>query len=71
MPELGREEFNVYKKTIYQEYIYEFIFKEGKPSTCSGIELPDFSTDCEESSITPPDFSEFELSSAKFINEVI
>lgn len=32
MPELVRDEFNAYKKTLLQDHLYELIFKEGQQS---------------------------------------
>jgi hypothetical protein len=48
MPELVREEFNVYKKTLLQDYLYEAIFKESKSESTASTsfslgELPTLS----------------------------
>ena len=39
MPELTREEFNVYKNTILQEHLYELIFKESQTSSTASNSL--------------------------------
>ena len=42
-PELTREEFNSYKKTILQEHLFGLIFNEAKSlNPSSNMELPSF-----------------------------
>lgn len=52
-PELSRDEFNAYRVTILQEYLYELIFKESNSTASSSFnsmgELPVFEEDqCNE-----------------------
>jgi hypothetical protein len=56
MPDLVRDEFNAYKMTMLQEYLYELLFKEASNGSSSGAstaccssleELPSLGEDTE------------------------
>jgi len=64
MPELIRDEFNAYKTTPLQEYLYELIFKEADHEPSSIMELPTFSFDSEEGL---PDFTKVEALVPEYI----
>jgi hypothetical protein len=56
MPQLEREEFNAYRKTMLQDYLYELIFKEGQSSAgqpdAGGLAMPSFGGDTNGLEIT-------------------
>ena len=79
MPELIRDEYNAYKKTLLQEHLYELIFKESKSSSTAStsaslMELPSLSPcpfSCSEFESSPIlNLQEIETSIIEFIAEV-
>ena len=70
-PEVCKEEFNDYKKTMLQEHVYEFIFKEGKVANNAETEQMEFLINSEEINLSPPDLSGFESLVETFIKEAI
>jgi len=79
MPEMVRDEFNAYKKSILQEHLYELLFKEAEPisttSTAASFEslmdMPSLSFGEEECSGVDFEIQEFELRINELIGEVV
>ncbi len=77
MPELIRDEFNAYKKTLLQEHLYELLFKESSSSastSASSMEMPPLSP-CPSPSpeLEPPsglNLHEFEAGLVELVAEV-
>jgi len=73
LPELVRDEFNAYKRSLFQEYLYGLIFKESSSASSyaiSSVFPPEFSgltTQLEHiSALIPELISEVELASDKY-----
>ena len=78
MPELVRDEFNAYKKTLLQEHLYEQIFKEASNQSASSsastspslTDMPSLGSAPESSSHLAAQLQELESSVFELIAEV-
>lgn len=73
IPKMVRDEFNAYKKSTLQEYLYELLFKEGEQTSTAStaaslMELPPLLLEEEEP--CELDMEEFELNIEELIGEV-
>ena len=72
MPKLERDEFNAYRKTLLQDYLYELIFRESQSTSSSPVLSPDFAMPSlgEENAMTSDLAQKLDTSLPTFIEDV-